>query len=638
MTTPAARSKPTPQEGKQRTARRGRTDFSERLKAAPGRPGVYTMRGKDGGVLYVGKAANLRNRLRSYFQNPLGLEPKIRRMVERVADFEFVITDTESEALILENTLIKRHQPPFNARLKDDKTYPYIKIDVSEDFPQVYFTRRINQDGSRYFGPFASASSVRRTLALLKRLFPYRSCTKAITGTDPRPCLEYHIKRCLAPCTGEIDKEGYQEIIEQVLLFLEGRTSQVVRGLSSNMKAAANELNFERAAALRDQLHAVEKVLEGQKVFQLTSETTDVIALSPAYGETWVEVFFIRQGKLIGRDHFIMSGTDDEDAAKSVTAFVKQFYDANPYVPRLILVQHAIEGVESIEGWLREKRGGRVEIRVPQRGEKRKMLEMVAQNAAEGVEQLKIKQAEGANPDSAMEEVQEALGLPRLPRRIECYDISNIQGSNPVGSMVVFQDGKSSNSNYRRFKIKSVDGVDDYAMMAEMLTRRFKRLAAEGKDGGLEDGESATTQAWRRVPDLVLIDGGKGHLGTAVQVMLDLGIDYIPLASIAKENEEIFVPHMPEPVVLPRTSQGLFLMQRVRDEAHRFAVTFHRERRSKRTVQSSLDLVPGIGPKRRRMLLRRFGSVKAIQDAALEDIAAVPGLTMKTARRIKDYL
>ncbi len=638
MTTSAASGKPSPKEGRKRAAPRGRTDFSERLKAAPAKPGVYTMRGKDGAVLYVGKAASLRNRLRSYFQNPLGLEPKIRRMVERVADFEFVITDTESEALILENTLIKRHQPPFNARLKDDKTYPYIKIDVSEDFPQVYFTRRINQDGSRYFGPFASASSVRRTLALLKRLFPYRSCTKTITGTDPRPCLEYHIKRCLAPCTGEIGKDEYREIIEQVILFLEGRTSQVVRGLDRNMRAAANELNFERAAALRDQLQAVEKVLEGQKVFHLTSETTDVIALSPAFGETWVEVFFIRQGKLIGRDHFIMSGTDDDDPAKAVTAFVKQFYDANPYVPRLILVQHTIEGVESIEDWLREKRGGRVEIRVPQRGEKRKLLEMVAQNAAEGVEQLKIKQAEGSNPDSAMEEVQEALGLPRLPRRIECYDISNIQGSNPVGSMVVFQDGKSSNSNYRRFKIKNVEGVDDYAMMTEMLTRRFKRLAAEGRKTDAQGEEATAKQAWRRVPDLVLIDGGKGHLGTAVQVMLDLGIDYIPLASIAKENEELFVPHMPEPVVLPRTSQGLFLMQRVRDEAHRFAITFHRERRSKRTIQSSLDLVPGIGPKRRRMLLRRFGSVKAIQEAPLEDIAAVPGLTMRTARRIKEYL
>ena len=638
MTTSAANSKQTPTEGKQRPAPRGRTDFSERLKAAPGRPGVYTMRGRDGGVLYVGKASSLRNRLRSYFQNPLGLEPKIRRMVERVADFEFVVTDTESEALILENTLIKRHQPPFNARLKDDKTYPYIKIDVTEDFPQVYFTRKISKDGSKYFGPFASASSVRRTLALLKRLFPYRSCTKTITGNDPRPCLEYHIKRCLAPCTGEIDKDEYREIIDQVTLFLDGRTSQVVRGLNRHMRTAASELKFERAAALRDQLQAVEKVLEGQKVFHLTSETTDVIALSPAYGETWVEVFFIRQGKLIGRDHFIMAGTDDEDPAKAVTAFVKQFYDANPYVPRLILVQHNIEGVELIEDWLREKRGSRVEIRVPQRGEKRKLLEMVAQNAAEGVEQLKIKQSEGTNPDSAMEEVQEALGLPRLPRRIECYDISNIQGSNPVGSMVVFQDGKSSNSNYRRFKIKSVEGVDDYAMMAEMLTRRFKRLAAEGRDADAQAEEATATQAWRRVPDLVLIDGGKGHLGTAVQVMLDLGIDYIPLASIAKENEEIFVPHMPEPVVLPRTSQGLFLMQRVRDEAHRFAITFHRERRSKRTVQSSLDLVPGIGPKRRRMLLRRFGSVKAIQEAPLVDIAAVPGLTMRTARRIKEYL
>ena len=642
MTSSTTHRDPASGRGKKRASRPKSADFSERLKATPGKPGVYTMRDKKGAVLYVGKAASLRNRLRSYFQSPLGLEPKIRTMVKRVADFEFVVTETESEAVILENTLIKRHQPPFNARLKDDKTYPYIKIDVTEDFPQVYFTRRVSKDGSRYFGPFASASSVRRTLALLKRLFPFRSCTKVITGTDPRPCLEYHIKRCLAPCTGEIDKEGYREIIDQVSMFLEGKTTQVVRGIKGRMNDAADELNFERAAALRDQLQAIEKVLEGQKVFHLTSETTDVIALSPAYGETWIEVFFIRQGKLIGRDHFIMAGTEDDDPSKTITAFVKQFYDASPYVPRRILVQHPVEEVETIQDWLQEKRQGRVEIRVPQRGEKRRLVEMVAENAAQGVEQLRVKQTEGSNLDVAMDEVQEALSLPRPPRRIECYDISNIQGSNPVGSMVVFEDGKSKNSNYRRFKIKGVEGVDDYAMMEEMLTRRFKRLAKEQdgltRNGADSEANSSTSEAWRKIPDLVLIDGGKGHLGVAVQVFLNLGIDYIPLASIAKENEEIFVPHMPEPVVLPRSSQGLFLMQRVRDEAHRFAVTFHRERRSKRNVQSSLDLVPGIGPKRRRLLLRRFGSIKAIQEASMEDVAAVPGMTMNMAGKVKEYL
>ena len=609
-------------------------DFSQRLRATPTKPGVYIMRDKSGDVLYVGKAANLRNRLRSYFAAQASLSSKIHNMVAKVEDFDFIVTESDQEAVILECNLIKRHKPNYNARLKDDKSYPFIKIDLSEDFPLVYITRSVTDDGARYFGPFASAGSVRRTLALLKKLFPYRSCTKTITGTDPRPCLDYYIHRCVGPCIGAVDKGRYQEIIDQVILFLEGKTGKVVKSIASRMNQAAEALEFERAVVLRDQLRAIEKVHEGQKVLHLTSENVDVIAVAPWLGEAWVEVFFIRQGKLIGRDHFIMSGTQDDEPGKILAAFIQQFYSENPYVPPRILVQHPLEDAEAIEGWLRQKRQGRVTVSVPQRGERRKLVQMVAENAGQGLEQLKVRQSEGGDMHSAMSELEEALSLPRLPRRIECYDISNIQGSNPVGSMVVFEDGKPKSSHYRRFKVKTVEGIDDYSMMREVLTRRFKRLA-KSSDAGAPSSDDG---AWYTVPDLVLIDGGRGHLSTALQVFLEQGIDHIPLASLAKENEELFTPQVSEPIILPRGSDGLFLVQRARDEAHRFAITFHRQRRNRRTIASAMDGVQGIGPKRRRMLLRRFGSVRGVKEASLEEIAAVPGMTVKLAGRLKEYL
>ena len=609
------------------------------------------MRDSSGDVLYVGKAAGLRSRVSSYFASSANLPRKIVNMVGKVADYEYIVTESEQEALILECNLIKEHQPPFNARLKDDKSYPFIKIDVSEDFPQVYITRRVNKDGSRYFGPFASAGSVRRTLNLLKKLFPYRSCTKTITGNDARPCLDYHIHRCIGPCIGAVDKQEYAEVIDQVILFLEGKTNKVVGSIKRRMLDAADSLEFEKAAVLRDQLTAIEKVNEGQKVLHLTSENVDVIATAPGSREAWVEVFFIRQGKLIGRDNFLMAGTQDDEPNKILTAFVKQFYDATPYVPPRILLQHPLEEADSIVKWLREKRKGNVRLHVPQRGEKRRLVQMVAENAEQGLEQLRVKQtSDTAAMDAAMLELQEALSLPYPPKRIECYDISNIQGTNAVGSMVVFEDAKPKKAHYRRFQIKSVKGVDDYSMMREMLTRRFKRLSQSRKPRELDalevdvesaavsNGNASSKNAWGIEPDLVLIDGGKGHLGAALQVFLELGINDIPLASLAKENEELFIPMMSESIMLPRNSQGLYLVQRARDEAHRFAITFHRERRSKKSVQSALDLVPGIGPKRKRMLIRRFGSVRGVSSASVDEIAAVPGMTLSLARSVKNYV
>ena len=423
------------------------TDFSDRLKATPAKPGVYIMRGRSGAVLYVGKAAKLRNRLRSYFAKKANHPSKIREMVKRVAEFEYIVAESEQEALLLECNLIKQNKPPYNARLKDDKSYPFIKVDLTEDFPQVYITRTVKRDGSRYFGPFASASSVRRTLALLKKLFPYRSCTKTITGNDPRPCLDFYINRCVGPCIGAVDKNQYREVIEQVFLFLDGKADRILKSLEARMIEASEVLEFERAAMVRDQIQAIEKVHEGQKVLHLSSETLDLIALAIDGDEAWMEVFFVRQGKLVGRDHFIMTSTHDDTPSEILSAFVKQFYEVNPYVPPRILVQDELVDTEAIETWLGAKRRSKVRIYVPQRGEKRRLMRMVAENASEGMEQRRVQAAaeEGAL-GRAMEELREELNLPTLPRRMECYDISNTQGSNPVGSMVVFEEGKPKSS------------------------------------------------------------------------------------------------------------------------------------------------------------------------------------------------
>jgi excinuclease ABC subunit C len=606
--------------------------YSTRLAAVPLKPGVYIHIDSDGKVLYVGKSSSLRNRLRSYFGSKKNLDAKTTELVSRIADFEFIVTESEQEALLLENSLIKKHKPRFNIRLKDDKTYPYIKVDLAEEFPRVYVTRRTANDGARYFGPFASAGSVRKTLDLLKRLFPYRSCTKAITGNDDRPCLEFHIKRCVAPCTGFASVADYSKVIDQVLMFLEGNTKEVVAELESAMLKASQGLEFERAGALRDRLKAIERVYEGQKVVGMGKENLDVI--SAAYGgeEAWVEIFFVRQGNLIGRDHFVMSGTRDESGNEILARFIEQFYSSASHVPRRILIPEKINREPVITEWLQTRRDGPVQITVPERGPKRRLVQMVSDNAIQGLEQLKLKWISDTNRmESAMSELQEQLNLPKLPKRIECYDISHIQGTNTVASMSVFEDGKPLSSDYRRFKIKSHDGNDDFASMKEVLTRRFKRLK-NAREGGEENTSFAAS------PDLVLIDGGKGQLSSAVEAMLFLGLQDIQLASIAKREEEIFLPDAAEPVIMPRNSQALFLLQRVRDEAHRFAITFHRNLRGKYSVKSALDLVPGVGPKRRKMLIRTFGSVKGIREASEEQLAAAPGMTAKVAQQIKEHL
>ena len=624
----------------------------QRLEATPERPGVYLMKDVRGTVLYVGKASVLRNRLRTYFGSPSTQANKTRRMMGHVHDFEYIVTDTEAEALILENTLIKRYKPRYNARLKDDKTYPYLKIDLNEDFPRVYITRRVAKDGARYFGPFATANTVRKSMDLVKRLFPYRSCTKTITGSDPRPCLEYYINRCVAPCTGYASREDYAQVIDQVIMFMEGDTEAVTHDLEENMTQAAERLEFERAAVLRDRIKAVERVAEERRIKVDSGPEVDrnhpwqagmdVIALAQGSAEAWVEVFFIRKGKLIGREHFFMEGAQDDTPGVVIGQFIKQFYGSALTIPPRIVTQHPVEDEEVVAGWLRGLRGGAVRLVWPQRGVNKQLVETVADNARQGLAQHRIKWLDNQDIiQQATEELEEELSLPLPLNRMECYDISHIQGSNTVASMVVFEEGQPKRSQYRRFKIKTVEGVDDFDSMREVLRRRFKRLAAARQAAGdiqVADGDADERPAqdgWAAIPDLVLIDGGKGQLSAALEVMLELGLDDIPLASLAKENEWLFVPHTPEPIILPRDSQALYLVQRIRDEAHRFAITYHRNLRSKGSLGSPLDLVSGIGPKRKRMLMRRFGSLKGIKEAAVDEIAAVPGMTRSLAIRLK---
>lgn len=604
-----------------------RSLITGQLNQLPASPGVYLMRNADGNILYVGKAASLRHRVRSYFSPGQKLSPKIRRMVARVNDIDFFITSSEQEALILELNLIKQHHPRYNVRLKDDKTFPYLRVDTGETWPGVRVTRRLEENGGRYFGPFASARSVRQTLKVLKGIFPFRSCSKAITGTDPRPCLEYHIGHCLGPCISAVSREEYAGVIRQVILFLEGKQERVVRELQGKMEKAAQSLDFEKAALIRDQLQAVNRVIEGQEIATRVRGEQDVIAFAQDKDRAYVQVFFIRGGKLTGRESFMVEGTRGEEPRQIMASFIKQFYSRAPNIPPLLLLQHPVEDTAIIKNWLQSKRGASVRIQVPQRGSKKQLVSIVARNAEQGLAQLKLRQlAAPAVLSAAMEEIKRELHLPQLPLRMEGYDISNIQGTAAVGSMVVFDRGQPEPSHYRRFRIKTVASANDYAMLQEVLRRRFKRVSSD------------PTKTWAITPDLVLIDGGRGQLNAAREIMREAGAGSVPVASLAKENEEIFIPGAKGPVILPRQSPGLQLLQRLRDEAHRFAIGYHRKIHERKTFASALDSIPGIGARRKHTLLKQFGSVKAIQEATVEELAATRGISKSLARKIKEYL
>jgi len=603
--------------------------ITEQLNRLPNNPGVYLMRDTEGNILYVGKAANLHHRVRSYFTAVQKLPPKLMRMVAQVAELDFFVTTSEQEALILELNLIKRHHPHYNVRLKDDKTFPYLKINTNEDWPRVYVTRRLEQDGGCYFGPFASAKSVRRTLKVLRGIFPFRVCSKAITGTDSRACLEYHMGHCLAPCIGAVSQQEYAEVIREVILFLEGKQEKIVHELESKMKKAAETLNFEKASLLRGQIQAIHEVIEGQRIATTVRGEQDVVAFTQDRDQAYVQVFFIRDNRLTGRESFVLQGTRHEEPHQIMTNFIKQFYDSSPYIPPRLLLQHPVEDMVVIKDWLQSKRGARVDMQVPQRGNKKQLVDIVAENARQGWEQLKIKQLAAPKVlEAALAEIEKELHLKNLPLRMEAYDISNIQGTAAVGSMVVFEKGRSKPAHYRRFRIKTVVGANDYAMLHEVLKRRFKYLKAQ----------TSATDTWAIVPDLVLIDGGKGQLNAALSALDEIGTDSVPIASLAKENEEIFIPRKAAPIILPRSSPGLQLLQRLRDEAHRFALAYYTKVHKRATFTSALDNIPGIGPKRKRALLKQFGSVGTIRDASEEELATTTGMSRSQAKRIKEYL
>jgi excinuclease ABC subunit C len=607
------------------------------LKNLPDRPGVYLLKDARGEVLYVGKAQSLRHRVRSYWQKGPIVGPdghRIRAVIDRVADLEITLTDSVSEALLLEANLIKRFRPRFNVRLKDDKSYPYIKVTLADDFPRIERTRKLVNDGSRYFGPYASASSVDESMNLVRRLFPFRTCTIDIRDGEralQRPCLLYHIKRCQGPCIEAVSKADYRADIAQVELFLEGRQETLVKALGCEMATASERTDYERAAVLRDKIRAIERTMESQKMAAFARTELDLVGLARQDNQAAIQLFAIRNGKMIGRDVFLLDAAREAPDEEVLASFLEQYYARATSVPREVYVPAVLPDAADLEAFLAGRRGGPVHVRVPQRGEKRELMALATRNAGDTLAREQARWlADQGKTLVALEELAEALGIAGPPARIECYDISTFQGRESVGSMVVFEDGRPKTGEYRRFRIRTVSGPNDFASHQEVLRRRFRR-ARSGEEGSEEE------LRWK-LPDLVVVDGGRGQVSAAKEVLDEMGLHDLPLAGLAKEREELFLPGRPDPVLLAATSPALYLVQRLRDEAHRFAITYHRDLRAKSTVRSAFDDLPGVGPKRRRALLRVFGSVKRVRDAPVEQIAAVPGISRSLAERIKATL
>ncbi len=609
------------------------------LKSVPNQPGCYLMKNDQGKVIYVGKAINISHRVRSYFHASARKNPRTSQLVNKIKDIEWIIVGSELEALILEMNLIKEYQPFYNVQLKDDKRYPYIKIHWSDPFPKVTVTRKVDKDGSRYYGPYINVWAVNQTLDLLRRIFPYLTCNRTITGEDQRACLYYDIQLCTAPCIGRINQEEYRKMIKELGAFLNGRTESIVSKLEAEMKQASSNMKYERAAQIRDQLDAIQKIVEKQRIISTKFTDSDVIAMASLENTACVQVFFIRGGKLTGREYFLVEDTDQIADKDLLSEVIKQFYDQAPTIPPEILLPREVEEARIIRQWLKSQRGGKkVELIVPRKAEKKKLIDMAAENAAAMLTALKSREnSEQERAEGALDDLQTRLKLSAPPMRIECYDISNTGGTALVGSMVVFLNGRPEKNHYRHFNIRSVQGPDDYASMEEILRRRFQRLVLSGEEAKKPGGK--LDSSFSSLPDLVLIDGGKGQLNRAVEVLREFDLlDTIPVAGLAKRHEEVYLPDEDYPVSFEKNSPGLQLLQRSRDEAHRFAISAHRKRRSHQGLQSSLEKIPGIGPTRRRELLKKFHTIQNIRQASVEELSQTPKITLKIAQTIKKHL
>ena len=616
-------------------------NVEEELKKLPRKPGVYIMRDDKDVILYVGKAINLHNRVRSYFRENIGRGPAIDQMVSLIARFEYIVTDSELEALVLENNLIKENSPKYNTLLKDDKTYPYIKVTVGEDYPRILFSRTMKKDKSRYFGPYTSAAAVKDTIELLNKLYQLRTCNRVLPrdiGIE-RPCLNYHIKQCLAPCQGYVSKEEYRQQVAGALEFLNGNYSPILKDLEEKMKKAAEAMEFEDAARYRDLLSSVRQVSQKQKITEGVGEDKDILALYQDETEAVVQVFFVRDGKLIGREHYYMTHVPENNKPAILQDFVKQFYAGTPFIPRELMLQYEIEDAELIEKWLSERKGSRVYLKVPKIGSKEKLVELAAQNAKLVLSQdrEKLKREEGRTI-GAVKEISDLLKLPLTgTARMEAYDISNINGFENVGSMVVYEKGKPKRSDYRKFKIKSVSGPDDYACMREVLTRRFRHGMEESRE--LEEQEMDQEYgSFTKFPDLILMDGGRGQVNIALSVLEELGID-IPVCGMVKDDNHrtrgLYYHNIELPI--DTHSEGFKLITRIQDEAHRFAIEYHRSLRSKTQVKSVLDDIPGVGPARRKALMRHFKSLEEIRQASVEELMEIPEMNERTAEEIVTF-
>lgn len=614
--------------------------LEDKLKNLPENPGIYIMRDEDNEIIYVGKAKNLKNRVRQYFQSSRGHSPKVVAMVERIRNLEYIITDSELEALILECNLIKKHRPKYNILLKDDKHYPYLKVTVKEDYPRIMITRDIKRDGAKYFGPYTDVTAVNRTLELINKLFPIRSCNKNIAkiASKERPCLNYHIHRCMGPCLGNVTKQEYNEMVQGIIMVLDGKQDEMLGILEGKMQQAAENLDFEKAAELRDSIAAVRKIGERQKIISSSMTDQDIIAMARENGQVCMQVFFIRGGKLNGREHFLLEGESLDDNAEAISGFIKQFYNGDTFVPKEIILQYEIDDFDIIESWLSEKRGNKVKLIVPQRGEKRELVEMVKKNAEDTIKLLieKNKQDEEKTL-GAIKELADYIDMSKAPKRIEAFDISHLQGVENVGSMIVFEDGRPKNRDYRRFKIKYVDGANDYESMREVLERRFshgikerEQLETEGKD--MDSGKFSV------LPDLILVDGGLGQVNAVLPVLKEFGIK-APVCGMVKDDKHRTrgLIYEGEEIIIPINSHAFRLITNIQDEAHRFAISYHRSLRSKTSVKSELDEVPGIGPARRQALLKKFGSLKNIKSATIEELRDVPGMNKKAAEMLYNY-